>query len=1202
MNLEIFENVIMLMAAILGLLSALFRYIEFRKPGWLYVAGYFLANLLSAYYWTTYSFVMGDYPEVSAFVAYFGWNVGYIILLIAVLKLRPMGMGKYINPLMFLPVPLNVLQFFIYIQYGGFLNNLYTLIIVTAIACISLNVILYWFKNRKSGAHFPYFHTVVLIYIAAEYGMWTSSCYAWPSDLLNPYYYSAYISYIVLVLFAWAVGKDYEAEGFEHPEKNSTEMRLQVILQAIVSIIILGGCFGGYYLAGLLKGIMPAGSGEEQVNKAIASTLFVVSVMLDIIILFVVYIITYRYKNLAKKAPAAKKRSRFNFVFTLLVTLALMIFVVAYTSRLFYRVSVNSLFGSGEDKAASTATELENYLVIAQSTLGVVADSVDLMIKGGESQEVICEYLVDQTKNQQQHLDENFTGFYGYVRGEYMDGLEWVPPEGYEPTERDWYKEALKGEGKTIICSPYLDAQTGSMVITICRLLSDGKDVVALDVIVDHIQDITDQIDINGKGYGMIVNSDDLIVAYPGREYNGERFSDVFGGDLLDSVIKTERGTLDTVVRGEDSTVFVSLVMKQWYVVIVVSDDELFKEMYDQMSVSIVVFLIIYALISFFYYLGYKNEQAYGKKVEEMKVGRQKQEYEAQVLKLEKLSADEANRAKSSFLADMSHEIRTPINAILGMNEMILREAKDKDIREYGRNIQVSGNNLLQLVNSILDFSKIEDGKMEIVPVRYSTSALITYLVNSISERADAKGLNFKTDIDPKLPKELYGDDTRINQVIMNLLTNAVKYTHEGSVTLTMQAREKKKGRVKLFVDVTDTGIGIKESDMDKLFESFERLDVVRNRNIEGTGLGMAIVTKLLALMNSELKVRSEYGLGSSFSFELWQKIEDDTELGEYTPGFDKKDDPGSYRESFTAPDAHVLIVDDTKVNLTVAINLLKKTGVKIDTALSGDEAIGLAKQNDYDVILMDQRMPGMDGTQTLKEIRALENKRNHDTPVICLTADAIRGAREKYMEEGFSDYLTKPIDGALLERMLLTYLPEDKVTLTGAEDMTAAEDESLPVKETTDDPLFAALKAEGVDTDKGLAYSQKDKELYRTVLTDYAAGAAERILLLKEHYDSKNWDDYGIYVHALKSTSAMIGANDLSAIAAGLEKAAGDKDVTVINRDHEKAMEMYDSLVAVIKGFVQTDDDKDAKASVSDSGYEVLEFMPADENDDGTH
>lgn len=1183
MNLEIIENVVMLLAAILGLLSALFKYSEVQKRGWLYIAAYFLASLLSAYYWTVYTLVMGNNPEVSAFVAYFGWNLAYPILMYSVIKMRREKVKGFLHPLMFIPIPLNIYQFTIYIQYGGIFNNIWQGFFLTVAACICLQSILYYLKNIKRGCSFPWFHTFVFIFIVAEYGMWTSSCFDWPSQYKDPYYYFAFLSYLVSVFFAWAADRDYVADGMKHVRVGSNELRFQVFLQALISFILLGGCLGGYYLAGIMKRALPEGTEYENSYVSIAIALFVISILLDFIIIAVITIITIRHKSTVsselRSEPAT--RSRFNFIFTLLITLALTIFVVAYTSRHFYRVSVIGIEENGEAKAATTATDLENYLTNAMSTLRVTADSVDLMIKGGQDQNTICRYIVDQTTNQKEHFDENFTGLYAYVRGEYMDGLEWVPPADYEPTERDWYKLAVASGGDTIIIPPYVDAQTHSIVITICKLLSDGENVVALDVIVNHIQDVTEMVDVGGKGYGLIVSEDGLIIANQDEELIGSDFADTFGEDLLDKIVETGSGTMWATLNGEPCTLFINPVMDRWYVVIVVTDRELYEDLYNQLTVIIIIFIIIYSLISFFYYLGYKNEQAYGRKVEEMNVSRQKQEYEAEVLRLEKYAADEANRAKSSFLADMSHEIRTPINAILGMNEMIGRESDSSNVREYSRNIESSGRNLLNLINSILDFSKIEDGKMEIVPVRYSLKELITYLVNSIQERADSKGLKLILDIDPGLPSELYGDDVRINQVIMNLLTNAVKYTHEGSVTLSFREGERNDKDIRLSVSVKDTGIGIREEDMGKLFESFERLDVVKNRTIEGTGLGMSITTRLLNLMGSELKVDSVYGEGSNFTFDLWQKIEDSEPIGDYKAG-PNDDEIVSYRESFHAPDARILIVDDTKLNITVSVGLLKKTGLKIDSAYSGPEAIGMCERNDYDIILMDQRMPGMDGTQALKEIRNLENGRNRETPVICLTADAIRGARERYMAEGFSDYLTKPVKGDDLERMIVRYLPKDKI-------LPVKEMEESPAPSGKTDSILNVLKAQGIDTDKGLEYCQQDEDIYRGVLREYAKEAPSRRESIVDYYNKKNWENYSIYVHSLKSTSRMLGANELADLAANLEKAGKDGDEEVIYRDHDRALEMYDKLASLIREYVEMgkDTEKDEK------GHTVLEFSP---------
>lgn len=623
--------------------------------------------------------------------------------------------------------------------------------------------------------------------------------------------------------------------------------------------------------------------------------------------------------------------------------------------------------------------------------------------------------------------------------------------------------------------------------------------------------------------------------------------------------------------------------MDQWRVVVVVEDRELLGNARSQLAVNIVVMLIIFILISVFYYLGYRNEQAYNIKMEELNAGRRKQEYEAEVLRLEKRSADEANKAKSDFLADMSHEIRTPINAILGMNEMILRETADQNVIEYSRNIKSSGRNLLHLINSILDFSKIEDGKMEIVPVRYSLSTLITYLANSVQERAKVKGLDFITDINPILPSELNGDDTRIDQIILNLLTNAVKYTHEGSVTLRIDEKDRTVDKVLLYVEVKDTGIGIKEDDMEKLFESFERLDKVRNRNIEGTGLGISITTKLLNLMGSELMVHSRYGEGSVFSFELWQKIEDPTPIGEYKIGEINDSDSDEYQESFRAPDAKILIVDDTKMNIIVAVNLLKSTQLMIDTAQGGREAIRLCEDNSYDVILLDQRMPGLDGTETLKEIRALPDGRYADTPIICLTADAIRGAKERYMAEGFTDYLTKPVDGRTLERMLMKYLPKEKVleAAHAAENHTGVD--------MTSDPILGELTRKGFDTESALKYCQNDISIYHTILDEFASEYSRKSVSLEKCFLLGTWNDYSILIHSVKSSSKTIGATKLSERAAQLEKACKDGDDAFIRSSHEEVMKMYKSVADVIRGNLGT-----TEQAEPDDDEGILEFEPS--------
>ena len=405
--------------------------------------------------------------------------------------------------------------------------------------------------------------------------------------------------------------------------------------------------------------------------------------------------------------------------------------------------------------------------------------------------------------------------------------------------------------------------------------------------------------------------------------------------------------------------------------------------------------------------------------------------------------ATKASHSKSDFLANMSHEIRTPINAVLGMNEMILRESTDERIRMYAHNVDNAGKNLLSIINDILDFSKIEAGKMEIAQAEYRLSSVLNDVSNMILFRAKSKDLSFIVNVDETLPDALYGDEVRVRQVITNILNNAVKYTNEGSVTLTIRgervAQETEEGaaqvhsglvgQINLIVSVSDTGIGIKEEDRQKLFTKFERVDLEQTNTIEGTGLGLAITQNLLALMHGDVYVESVYGEGSTFTLRIPQGIVAEGAIGDFHQRFEESfRAQKKYKETFRAPDARILVVDDTQMNLVVIKGLLKKTEIKLDTATGGAQALDMTMDTPYDLILMDQRMPHMSGAETLQHLRAQTGGCNHETQVICLTADAVQGARERYLEQGFGDYLSKPVEGDALEAMLMRHLPTEKV------------------------------------------------------------------------------------------------------------------------------------------------------------------------------
>ncbi len=400
-----------------------------------------------------------------------------------------------------------------------------------------------------------------------------------------------------------------------------------------------------------------------------------------------------------------------------------------------------------------------------------------------------------------------------------------------------------------------------------------------------------------------------------------------------------------------------------------------------------------------------------------------------QSLKEARAEANQANLAKSLFLANMSHEIRTPINSILGMDEMILREATEPNILEYADNMKESGEVLLSLVNTILDISKIESGKMELHPIDYNVFRMIRECYNLVIPRAQQKDLPIVVECESGIPTTLRGDAEKIKQILVNLLTNSIKYTAQGQVTLRVCWEAAEEGNGLLTMTVSDTGQGISDEDIAKLFQIFQRLRENENRTVEGTGLGLALSRKLAHLMGGEISVSSVPNKGSDFTIHLPQPVVDATPSGDYETTKVSTPQKSAYREAFHAPTAHILVVDDVEMNLKLLRNLLKKTELQITTALDGRTAYNLCQDTEFDLILMDHMMPSPDGTETMNMIRE-SGGHNAKVPIIVLTANAVEGAEETYLSMGFDSYLSKPVRSAELEAMLLRFLPKDKLEI----------------------------------------------------------------------------------------------------------------------------------------------------------------------------
>lgn len=875
-----------------------------------------------------------------------------------------------------------------------------------------------------------------------------------------------------------------------------------------------------------------------------------------------------------------KRRIRKDIVsywITLVLTVVLLVAIVVYTFGSFYLITREDVIVMGEARTEELSEQVENFLMRGYETLEVTVDSVEYMVETGMSSKALETFLITESNKCAERISEDFTGIYGWVDGAYVDGLGWVPDEDYIPQKRIWYTMAMenKENGATLI-PPYVDAQTGNIIISVSKVLEDGESVLALDITPYSIQTATEELNLNGNGYGFIVDDNGLIIAHAdsslrGASYLEKTYMLAEQKELIQNVMTSEESYFSMMIDGEECQVFRSEVRGGWNVVLVVKSQEMFARVRQNLKRNIALSMGIFVLVTYFCTSSYFNRRKAARYAEEVQKAKEE--------------AEKANAAKSDFLANMSHEIRTPINAVMGMNAMILRESDDANVREYAGKAHNASKTLLALINDILDLSKIEAGKMEIIEDVYFLSSLLNNVVNMMRVKAEEKKLDFIVDIDEEIPDELMGDETRVSQVIINILNNAVKYTREGSVKLKIEQlscvpqseatalagaanermAEALEDGVLLKITVSDTGIGIREEDMCKLFGNFERLDLKTNKNVEGTGLGLSITGKMIEMMNGRVEAESVYGEGSTFTIYLPQKVEGEAKIGDFEAKFaEYVKSLNSYKETFRAPNAHILVVDDNEMNLFVVEKLLKTTEVVVSCCDSGERCLELIRQRHYDVILLDHMMPGLDGIETLKRMKEMKHHLCKDTPVIALTANAIVGVREMYLADGFDDYLSKPIDSNELEAMLRKHLPEEKVVVDIIEaELSAKEcfDSEAGEAEDTEEQASEATE-QYIDRETALMYCAGSEEIFKEFLGMFCSLQKEKREKILKCYQEADWNGYGIELHALKSTSLSIGGKQLSELSFGLEKAGKSGDAEFIQAHHEEMLKLYEATV----------------------------------------
>lgn len=769
------------------------------------------------------------------------------------------------------------------------------------------------------------------------------------------------------------------------------------------------------------------------------------------------------------------------------------------------------------------------------------------------------------------------------------------------------FEGALEQEGELFVTDPYFSKRKKEYCITLSKAIyaQDGRFlcVVCIDCYLDRLITILGQFDQEGT-YAFLCDSQTNIINHPHYSYQMQENQVTKARDL--SYGKAFRGRYMSLVRDYDGRKRVCYVTTEkntgFYIVLMENWDQVYGRIIGQLFVYVVIMIL--GLVFIFLIMDFMERA---------------QEVSQRKLQEAAREAQRASRKKSAFLAGMSHEIRTPIHAILGMDEMILRKAAQPEIREYASHISQAGNTLLVLINSILDFSRLESGKMELIEAEYSLSSEISEMEHMVSLQAGKKSLHFEVCIDPRLPERMVGDAPRIRQVVLNLLSNALKYTKKGEVRLQVQLVSWEKEEAVFTVSVSDTGTGIRRENIDRILHSYERVEEEENRGIEGTGLGLAITKKLLSMMGSCLEISSEYGKGSEFSFQLKQKTVGSEQTGDYKNRIWESPEEGNdLLKQMELLQGRVLIVDDVPMNLLVMKNFLKDTRLLVDTAESGREAIALLREQPYDLLLLDHIMEEMDGLETLEIIR-----REHlaDSMVcIVLTANAIAGAQKMYLEAGFDDYLTKPLSMRRLLETLGRYLKVSQNTEEEYREEENTEPEKAEQKQETAQENEAAEDAESlqqedredieavVDTDTintegetaegavdiarfirrfskevptfdrktATIYCGSSQEFFFGLLEEFIADKRDRQLAIA--FITEDWESYRRVSHSLKSTALMLGFVELAEMARELEALTKEGDLTEIQRQHTKVVRAYRKLLADISRLMEEERKPSAK------------------------
>jgi signal transduction histidine kinase/CheY-like chemotaxis protein len=929
----------------------------------------------------------------------------------------------------------------------------------------------------------------------------------------------------------------------------------------------------------------------------------------------------------------------------------LFIFGAFFLMVIFVNYSVSeivrkNIFNSANEALRIAEANVKLSLREPEVSLAGIALSISGMVERGVSQDVIRKYMIDMTKLlESEGVGEGliaFSGIYGSIRGEYLDGSEWTPPPDYVVQERPWFIAASAKSGKIAMTKPYVDTMTNTVAISFSQELYTSDliyiGVLAVDVYVTNLFENVRSLRIAEGGYGVILNENLEVIAHKNPESTNKLLRDIPGdysrlaGDL------ESKGEVSAAVindyDGAQAIVFFRRLYNDWYAGMVTPLDSFYGDISDT---ALKLSILGFSLMSALFYILLR-------------------------LSMAKIRSDEENRSKTSFLARMSHEIRTPMNAIIGMSELALRSDSAQAMSEYVRGIKQSGHNLLSIINDILDLSRIESGNIEIAPAQYQLSSLMNDVVNVVRVRIVEKPIIFTVYADGGIPNSLIGDESRTRQILLNLLSNATKYTDEGFVKFSVNGLDAGDGNILLSFGIEDSGIGIRSEELRDLFGNFVRLDTERNRGVEGTGLGLAITKNLCLAMGGDVAVSSVYGKGSTFTATIPQKFVGQDCLARVENPESKQilffDERPLYAESilltiqnlrvpvtapkereefhmklesnafafafassgvveraaeqikslklrtklvmlaglgeissfqdvpiismpayavpianvlngittvdsredahirFIAPSARVLVVDDNVTNLRVAHGLLLPYRMHVDICESGKDAVSLAKANAYDMIFMDHMMPVMDGIEATAILRSI--KEYAKTPIVALTANAVSGMRELFLESGMNDFLSKPIDPVKLDNIIHKWIPKHKQTAFVDSDSKPSEDRSN----------LSLPHIDGINFGKALSRFGGNTNAYLQVLRSFVTHTPAILEKLRTPVQ-EDLHEYAIAVHGVKGSSYNICAELVGWQAEELEVAAKSGNFAIVESKNDAFINAAEKLISKLSALL---------------------------------